>query len=97
MFFSTLPSVADGFHLKTWRGGPQANQPKIPPPVKTLIERGLMRIDTTGRLPRAFLTESGLVELRAMMANRRFVDPVKFAHVRQELGIDPGPVDVGER
>jgi hypothetical protein len=23
-FFSTLPSVADGFQLKTWRGGPQA-------------------------------------------------------------------------
>jgi hypothetical protein len=27
--------------------------------------------------------------LRAMMADRRFADPEKFAHVRQELGIDP--------
>jgi hypothetical protein len=27
-----------------------------------------------------------------MMADRRFADPVKFAHVRRELGIDPdGP------
>jgi hypothetical protein len=26
--------------------------------------------------------------LRAMMADRRFADPEKFAHVRQELGID---------
>ena len=24
-----------------------------------------------------------------MMADRRFADPGKFAHVRQELGIDP--------
>ncbi len=24
MFFSTLPSVAEGFHLKRWRCGPQA-------------------------------------------------------------------------
>jgi hypothetical protein len=24
-----------------------------------------------------------------MMADRRFADPEKFAHVRQELGIDP--------
>jgi hypothetical protein len=24
-----------------------------------------------------------------MMADRRFADPVKFAHVRRELGIDP--------
>ncbi len=30
MFFSTLPSVADGFQLRTWRGGPQAGQPKVP-------------------------------------------------------------------
>ncbi len=29
MFFSTLPTVADGFQLRTWRGGPQAGQPKV--------------------------------------------------------------------
>lgn len=27
--------------------------------------------------------------LKRMMADRRFADPVKFAHVRWELGIDP--------
>ena len=31
--------------------------------------------------------------LRAMMQDRRFADPEKFAHVRQELGIDPPPED----
>src|ERR1700738_399959 len=30
MFFSTYPTVAEGFQLKTWRGGPQAGQPKLP-------------------------------------------------------------------
>ena len=30
-FFGTFPSVADGFQLKTWRGGPQKGQPKLPP------------------------------------------------------------------
>ena len=39
--------------------------------------------------PRLFFTETGLAMLRAMMADRRFADPEKFAHVRQELGIDP--------
>ena len=92
MVFSTLPTVAEGFQLRTWRGGPQAGQPKIPPVAKGLIERGLMRLDTSGRLPRLFFTEAGLGELRAMMTDRRFADPVKFAHVRQELGIDPAPV-----
>jgi hypothetical protein len=97
VFFSTHPSVAEGFQLKVWRGGPQAGQPKIPPTAKGLLERGLMRLDVSGRLPRLFFTGAGPIELRAMMSDRRLADPVKFAHIRQELGIDPQvpPVDVG--
>ena len=90
-FFSTLPSVADGFHLKTWRGGPDAGEPKLPPVAKGLVERGLMRLDASQRLPRLLFTETGLVELRAMMSERRFADPAKFAHIRHELGIAPMP------
>ena len=67
MFFSTLPTVAEGFQLKTWRGGPQAGQPKLSPVAKGLVERGLMWIDTTQRLPRLLFTEAGFAELRAMM------------------------------
>ena len=88
-FFSTYPSVAKGFQLKIWRGGPQAGSPKIPPVGKGLLERGLMRLDASGRLPRLFFTDAGLGELRAMMSDRRFADPAKFAHIRRELGIDP--------
>jgi hypothetical protein len=65
VFFSTLPSVTEGFHLKTWRGGPEAGKPKLPP-----------------------------TALREMMADPRIADPKKFAHVRQELGIDPVSADV---
>jgi hypothetical protein len=88
MFFSTFPTVAEGFQLKTWRGGPQAGQPKLPPAAKSLLERGLMRLDATSRLPRLFFTEPGLAALRVMMADRRLANPEKFAHVRQELGLD---------
>jgi len=91
MFFSTYPRVADGFQLKTWRGGPQAGQAKLPPTAKRLVDRGLMRLDVSDRLPRLFFTEAGMAELRAMVMDRRLVDPAKFAHVRQELGIDPAP------
>src|SRR5215212_8997626 len=73
IFFSTLPSVAEGFQLRLWRGGPEAGQP----------------------LPRLFFTETGLAALRAMMADRRLADPQKFAHIRQELGIDPMPETEG--
>jgi hypothetical protein len=94
MFFSTYPTVAEGFPLKTWRGGPQARQPKMPPVAKGLLERGLMRLDTSQSIPRLFFTQTGLTELRAMMRDRRFADPIKFSHhVRQELGIDPAPAE----
>jgi hypothetical protein len=89
MFFSTLPRVADGFQLKTWRGGPLARQPKVPPVARGLIDKGLMRLDADGRLPMLYFTEAGIVALRAMMSDRRLANPEKFAHVRRELGIDP--------
>jgi hypothetical protein len=40
MFFSTLPTVAEGFQLKTWRGGPQAGRPKVPPVARSLMDVG---------------------------------------------------------
>jgi hypothetical protein len=88
MFFSTFPTVAEGFQLKTWRTGPQAGQPKLPPAARSLLDRGLVRLDTTSHFPRLFFTNPGLAELKAMMADRRFTDAVKFAHIRRELGID---------
>jgi hypothetical protein len=88
-FFSTLPSVAESFLLKTWRGGPEAGQPMFPTPAKTLLGRGFVRLDTDARLPKLFFTEPGLAASRTMMMDRRLADPKKFAHIRQELGIDP--------
>ena len=89
MFFSTLPTVAEGFQLKRWRGGPEAGKPKVPLVARGLLDRGLMRLDASEHLPRLFFTETGLAELRTMVADRRLTDPKRFAHVRQELGIDP--------
>ena len=89
LFFSTLPSVAEGFQIKSWRGGPNAGKPKIPQAAQGLLDRGIMRLDLTGRLPLLFFTGDGLEALRTMMADGRLADPKKFAHVRQELGIDP--------
>ena len=91
IFFSTLPTVAEGFLLKTWRGGPDRGKPKLSPVAKGLLDRGLMRLDTSERLPRLVFTETGIDALRSMMSDRRLADPKKFAHIRQELGIDPMP------
>jgi hypothetical protein len=83
--------VAEGFFLKTWRGGPEAGKPMLSPIGKGLVDRGLMRLDAGSRAARLFFTTAGLAELRAMMTDRRFADPKKFRHIRQELGIDPPP------
>jgi hypothetical protein len=88
-FFSTFPTVAEGFQLKTWRAGPKQGQPKLSPAAISLVDRGLMRLDVTIRPPRLFFTEPGFAALRVMMADRRLANPADFAHVRRELGIDP--------
>ena len=60
---------------------------RVPLPAEGLIERGLMRIDSTQRWPRLLFTETGLEALRTMMMDRRLADPARYAHIRQELGI----------
>jgi hypothetical protein len=71
MFFGTLPSVAEGFQLRTWRGGPLAGQPKVPPPVRTMVERGLVEIMSGTRLPKVQFSEAGLAALRLLVLERR--------------------------
>jgi hypothetical protein len=87
--FGQDPRVADGLLLRTWRSGPQAGQPKLPAAVQSMLERGLVEI-RTGRGPRAAFTPAGLVALRQLLSDRRAMDPVRFAHLRRELGLDDG-------
>ncbi len=92
MFFSTYPTVAEGFLLKTCRGGPEGGKPKLSPVAKGLADRGLMRLDAGTTRPSTILHDKQgvLAELRAMMMmDRRFADPKKFRQIRQELGVDP--------
>lgn len=87
LFFTTLPTVAEGFQLKTWKTGPLTGQPKLPPAAKSLVERGLMQLEVTSPPPRLFFTEKGRTALRSVMADPRLADPQKFAHIRRELGL----------
>ena len=91
--FGQDPAVADGIMLRTWRGGPNAGQPKLPPAVRSMIERGLVAVRTDGRWPMARFTEAGLAALRRLAQDRRALDPARYAHVRRELGLDAGEGD----
>ena len=86
--FGQDPSVADGIMLRTWRGGPNAGQPKLPPAVQSLLARGLVALRTDGRWPTARFTAVGLAALRELAQDRRALDPARYGHVRRELGLD---------
>jgi hypothetical protein len=74
--------------LRIWRSGPLAGQPKVPAAVQSLMARGLMVVQArSAHLARAYFTEAGLDILRLLAVQRRRLDPVQFAHVRQELRI----------
>jgi hypothetical protein len=91
--FGQDPSIADGIMLRTWRGGPHQGQPKLPPAVQSLIGRGLAEVRTDGRWPAAHFTTEGLAALRRFAQDRRALDPVRYAHVRRELGLEVGVED----
>ena len=92
LHFGSYPSIADGIFLRTWRSGPHTGQPKLPPAVQSMMARGLVEVRQERLMYRAFFTEAGLVALRQLAGDRRYLDPVRYAHVRQELGL---PVESG--
>ena len=86
--FGQCPSLAAGLLLRTWRGGPRKGEPKLPPAVRSMLERDLVEVRTGRSGPRAVFTEAGLAALRQLLQDRRAMDPVRFAHLRRELGLD---------
>ena len=84
--FGKDPKIADSIFLRTWRSGERRNQPKIPPAVQTMLERGLVELRITTRGPRVFFTETGLAALRQLVFDRRAMDPERSGHLRVEPG-----------
>ena len=90
--FGQAPLLADGIWLRTWHGGPKAGQPKVPPAVASMIARGLVELRPERTGARAHFTEAGYAALRVLAQDRRALNPVTYAHLRLELGLDPAPV-----
>lgn len=85
--FGAYPSVTKGFHLRTWKSGLRAGQPRLPKAVESLVARGLMEIRLDRLGPRAYFTHEGINELRQFASEPKFVDPLRFRHLRAELGL----------
>jgi hypothetical protein len=88
MRFGQYPELTNGLFLRTWHSGPHKGEPKIPKAVQTMIDRGLVEIRRNPMGWQAtFFTEAGLEALRQLLRDRRAMDPERFAHLRQELGL----------
>src|SRR3954466_13903893 len=92
--FGQDPNLANGLFLRTWRDGPQKDQPKIPKAIQSMLDRGLVRIGTNpmGRAA-AFFTEAGIGGLRLLLQDRRVMDEERFGYLRRELGVGDPPAD----
>jgi hypothetical protein len=90
--FGQAPSLANGIWLRTWRSGAKAGQPKIPAAAASMLVRGLLELRPVAGGARAYFTEAGYAALRLLAQDRRALDPKQYAHVRQELGLEPDRV-----
>ena len=52
-----------------------------------MIDHGLVEIRPMEPGFRGFFTDAGLQELRLLLLDRRAMDPARFHHLRQELGV----------
>ena len=87
--FGQAPLLADGIWLRTWRGGSQAGQPKVPPAVASMLARGLVALGQGLMGPHVYFTEDGYAALCLLAQDRRALNPLTYAHLRQELGLEP--------
>ena len=85
--FGTVPNLADGIMLRSWKSGPLSGSPRLPPAVKSLQERGLVQVrQASPNQPfRAFWTVSGLQALAEAVRDRRSFHPDRYAHLIHQL------------
>lgn len=90
--FGVRPSLAKGIRINLWTSGARRGEPKIPPVLAALIERGLIDLPAEDLGQRAYFTQTGLAALKALYEDGRFLDPDRFGHLREELGIPEPPL-----
>jgi len=92
--FGARPRLADGIRLNLWTTGPRRGEPKIPPVLAGLIERGLMDLPAEELGRRAYFTQTGIAALRALYEDGRYLDPDRYGHLRPELGLPEPPFGI---
>lgn len=91
--FGTSPLISEGILLRSWKAGSRAGDPRLPPAVKTLAERGLIEVrrPSPGQPYRAFWTDPGLRALAQSLRDVRIFDPDRYGDVIAQLAGLPPP------
>jgi hypothetical protein len=91
--FGQTPSLADGIWLRTWRSGGKAGRSRARSAAASMLARGLLELRPAPGPggTRAHFTAAGYAALRLLAQDRRALNPKQYAHVRQELGLEPDP------
>ena len=85
--FGSAASIHEGFWLRRWATGPRKGEPKIPPAVQSMIDRGLVTVlDKDRGMPLVRFTDAGFRAL-VEMANgpRAFRPSERYSHLLAEI------------
>jgi hypothetical protein len=85
--FGSAPQISDGFFLRSWKSGPEKGKPKLPPAARSMLDRGLIEVRPARIGYTAFLTEAGIAALGQLVLDTRAMDPARFGHLREQLGL----------
>lgn len=83
--FGVSPLIVDGFLLKVWKSGPLKGSARLSPPVANMVKRGLLVVQATDTGQRAFLTSTGIEEIRSLFLNMRPQDLAEFGDLHLQL------------
>ncbi len=85
--FGHFPRLSAGIALTVWTTGPHRGEAKVPPVLAGLVARGIMDIPAEELGRRAYFTQTGLGALRALYEDGRYLDPERYGHLAEELGL----------
>jgi hypothetical protein len=85
--FGHFPKLSQGIRLQIWTTGHRKGEPKVPPVLAGLVARGIMDMPAEDLGRRAYFTQTGLAALKLLYEDGRYLDPDRFGHLREELGL----------
>ena len=85
--FGLTSRLSEGILLRSWKSGPLSGTPRLPPAVKSLIDKQCVQVrqPSPGQPFRAFWTSTGLTALANAARNHKAFPSDRYAHVLAEL------------